>query len=168
MLAHIQAALEIFEETRADGYRLKDSPKLMWRAFRKLGWTPSPDIFDKMIEGDVVVIYSADQKQVFQNINFFDWVSITLEDLYATPWNQYSKRDSEIEKRLHQEQEFVSRLVTSFPDVIAVLDREARYTYISGRIRDVLAGPDGNLYLLLQNMNGDQTGGSIIRLVPAN
>jgi hypothetical protein len=32
----------------------------------------------------------------------------------------------------------------------------------------VLTGPDGNLYVLLQNMNGDMTGGSIIRLVPAN
>ena len=37
-----------------------------------------------------------------------------------------------------------------------------------GRIRDVLTGPDGNLYLLLQNMNGDPVGGSIVRLVPAN
>jgi glucose/arabinose dehydrogenase/mono/diheme cytochrome c family protein len=37
-----------------------------------------------------------------------------------------------------------------------------------GRIRDVLTGPDGNIYVLLQNMNGDPVGGSIVRLVPAN
>ena len=36
-----------------------------------------------------------------------------------------------------------------------------------GRVRDVQTGPDGNLYALLQNQNGDPTGGSIIRLVPA-
>jgi glucose/arabinose dehydrogenase len=36
-----------------------------------------------------------------------------------------------------------------------------------GRVRDVLTGPDGYLYVLLQNMNGDPKGGSIIRLVPA-
>ena len=36
----------------------------------------------------------------------------------------------------------------------------------SGRVRDVLTGPDGFLYVLLQNENGDPTGGSIIRLVP--
>jgi len=36
-----------------------------------------------------------------------------------------------------------------------------------GRIRDVVQGPDGLLYLLLQNMNGDPKGGSIVRLVPA-
>jgi glucose/arabinose dehydrogenase len=37
----------------------------------------------------------------------------------------------------------------------------------SGRVRDVLTGPDGFLYVLLQNQNGDPVGGSIIRLVPA-
>jgi len=37
-----------------------------------------------------------------------------------------------------------------------------------GRVRAVTQGPDGLLYLLLQNMNGDPKGGSIIRLVPAN
>jgi glucose/arabinose dehydrogenase len=37
-----------------------------------------------------------------------------------------------------------------------------------GRVRAVKTGPDGFLYLLLQNMNGDPKGGSIIRLVPAN
>lgn len=37
-----------------------------------------------------------------------------------------------------------------------------------GRVRDVLTGPDGDLYILLQNQNGDATGGSIVRLVPAN
>ncbi len=35
-----------------------------------------------------------------------------------------------------------------------------------GRVRDVIQGPDGLLYLLLQNMNGDLKGGSIVRLVP--
>ncbi|MGA7855228.1 MAG: PAS domain S-box protein [Candidatus Acidiferrales bacterium] len=44
----------------------------------------------------------------------------------------------EIEGRLHQEQEFVRRLVASFPDVIAVMDLEWRLTFISPRIQDVL------------------------------
>lgn len=44
----------------------------------------------------------------------------------------------EIEARLHQEQEFVRRLVASFPDVIAVMDLEGRLTFISPRIQDVL------------------------------
>jgi PAS domain S-box-containing protein len=44
----------------------------------------------------------------------------------------------EIERKLHREQEFVRRLVAYFPDMIAVLDRDGRFTYVSERIREVL------------------------------
>jgi len=49
----------------------------------------------------------------------------------------------EIKRRLHQEQEFVRRLIDHFPDMIAVLDREGRFTYTSPRVHDVLGfSPD--------------------------
>ena len=44
----------------------------------------------------------------------------------------------EIEARLHQEQEFVRRLVASFPEVIAVMDLDGQLTFVSPRIEDVL------------------------------
>lgn len=44
----------------------------------------------------------------------------------------------EMEKRLHQEQEFARRLVESFPDMIVVLDTEGRYTYVSARMKEQL------------------------------
>jgi PAS domain S-box-containing protein len=47
----------------------------------------------------------------------------------------------EMEKRLHQEQEFVRRLIACFPDMIAVLDREGRYTYVSPRVQEALGLP---------------------------
>jgi len=90
----ITSALEIFEETRAEGFQLNDSPKLLWRALRKLGWTPQSDVFDRIGEHDVVNIYSPGPIQVFQNLNFFDWVSLTLEELYAAPLHQYSRREA--------------------------------------------------------------------------
>jgi PAS domain S-box-containing protein len=46
----------------------------------------------------------------------------------------------EIERQLHQEQEFVRRLVANFPDLIAVLDRDARCTYVSPSVKDILGG----------------------------
>lgn len=49
------------------------------------------------------------------------------------------------EKQLHQEQEFVRRLVESFPDIIVVLDREGRFTFASPRVQDVLGIPPGDL-----------------------
>ena len=44
----------------------------------------------------------------------------------------------EIEKRLHKEQEFSRRLVANFPDLIAVVDREGRFTYISDQVKTML------------------------------
>jgi PAS domain S-box-containing protein len=46
----------------------------------------------------------------------------------------------EMEKRLHQEQEFVRRLVANFPDLIAVFDREGHFSYVSQNVKDVLGG----------------------------
>ncbi len=49
----------------------------------------------------------------------------------------------EIEKRLHQEQEFVRHLIAGFPDLIAVFDCEGRFKFVSPRIQDVLgASPE--------------------------
>ncbi len=50
-----------------------------------------------------------------------------------------------IEKQLRQEQEFVRRLVESFPDIIVVLDREGRFTFASPRVQDVLGIPPADL-----------------------
>jgi PAS domain S-box-containing protein len=44
----------------------------------------------------------------------------------------------EMEKRLHQQQEFARRLVDSFPDLILVLDASANYTFVSPRCEEVL------------------------------
>lgn len=44
----------------------------------------------------------------------------------------------EMERRLRREQEFVRRLVDSFPDMIVVVDREGRFTFVSERIKDIL------------------------------
>jgi two-component system NtrC family sensor kinase len=44
----------------------------------------------------------------------------------------------EMERRLHQQQEFARRLIDSFPDLILVLDTTAHYTFVSPRCVDVL------------------------------
>jgi two-component system NtrC family sensor kinase len=44
----------------------------------------------------------------------------------------------EMERRLHQQQEFARRLVDSFPDLILVLDADSNYTFTSPRCSEVL------------------------------
>ncbi|HXA56487.1 MAG TPA: PAS domain S-box protein [Candidatus Acidoferrum sp.] len=43
-----------------------------------------------------------------------------------------------MEHELHKEREFGRRLIACFPDVIALLDTEARFTYVSDSVRSVL------------------------------
>ena len=44
----------------------------------------------------------------------------------------------EVEERLRQEQEFVRQLVANFPEMIAVLDLDGRFTFVSSRIHELL------------------------------
>ncbi len=44
----------------------------------------------------------------------------------------------EMERRLHQQQEFARRLVDSFPDLILVLDAAAHYSFVSPRCKEIL------------------------------
>jgi hypothetical protein len=95
-ISQIASLLEIFEETQSEQGRLKDSPRLLWRTLRKLKWIPQPDIFDKIQDGDVVEIYSVEHKHIFQNLEFFNWVSHTLEEIYCTPWYAAVQREQNV------------------------------------------------------------------------
>jgi len=44
----------------------------------------------------------------------------------------------EMERRLAEEQSFTQRLVAGFPDLVAVLDREGRFIYVSDQVEQVL------------------------------
>jgi PAS domain S-box-containing protein len=44
----------------------------------------------------------------------------------------------EVEKRLQQEQGFVGRLIANCPDIIAVVNREGRFTYVSDQVQNIL------------------------------
>ena len=44
----------------------------------------------------------------------------------------------EMERSLHEQQEFARRLIESFPDLIVVLDHDSKFTFVSNRIREVL------------------------------
>jgi two-component system cell cycle sensor histidine kinase/response regulator CckA len=47
-------------------------------------------------------------------------------------------RRREMERRLEEEQSFTRRLVAGFPDLVAVLDREGRFIYVSDQVENVL------------------------------
>jgi len=44
----------------------------------------------------------------------------------------------EMERRLHREQEFAGRLMDAFPDLVIALDSDARYTFVSPQVLEIL------------------------------
>jgi two-component system, NtrC family, sensor kinase len=68
------------------------------------------------------------------------WLQLQKDDeqTSVTGWARDVTERIKIEEQLHQEQEFVRQLVASFPDMISVLDRNARVTFTSPRIKEVL------------------------------
>lgn len=102
-------ALELLDETRAEGASLKDSPRLLWRCIRKLGWIPQSDVFDKIESGDVVEIYDLRQKHIFQNLEFFNWISYTIEEVFSMHWYEGVRREPGIVERLY---ELASRILS--------------------------------------------------------
>src|SRR4051812_40969950 len=54
VISDMHFVLGVFKAVESDGYTLKDSPKLLWRALKSLRLTPCPDIFDKIGESDMV------------------------------------------------------------------------------------------------------------------
>ena len=101
-IAQVSTVLEVFEEVMAAGGSLKDSNKLVWRAMAKLGWTPTSDAFSRMEDGDIICFHDATQRMVFQNLNFFDWVSYTLEDLYGGMWYTHSRREDQVAQKIYE------------------------------------------------------------------
>ncbi len=73
--------------------------------------------------------------------HFSCWCQTLLERgevVAITGWARDVTEQFEIEKRLHQEQEFNRRLIANFPDLIAVLDLQGKFTYISDQVRNIL------------------------------
>lgn len=98
----VSTVLSVFEEVRAEGGKLRDDARLVWRALSKLGWTPCSDVFSLMRDGDIICFHDLRQRLVFQNLNFFDWVSYTLEDLYGGLWYVLSKRNEKTAESLYE------------------------------------------------------------------
>jgi PAS domain S-box-containing protein len=56
----------------------------------------------------------------------------------VTGWARDVTEHAEIERRLHEEQELRRRLVANFPDLILVLDRNGRFTFVSEQVKQIL------------------------------
>ena len=71
---------------------------------------------------------------------YFDcWLQSSTEagNTSIIGWARDVTEQREMEKRLAEEQSFTRRLVAGFPDLVAVLDRDGRFIYISDQVEKV-------------------------------
>jgi hypothetical protein len=67
--------------------------RLIWAAVKKMGLRPSADFFGQVEETDVVEFYSANNLQIFHNINFFELCSYSFLEIFAYPYTDLWKRE---------------------------------------------------------------------------
>jgi hypothetical protein len=94
VLTSVGTMLNLYAEMENHGERPNDSSRLLWRSLSRLGWRPMSDIFDKIESDDVIEIYSDTNVQIFRNMNFFRYISITLEEMCVYPWYQIAQMDT--------------------------------------------------------------------------
>lgn len=99
-LTHLFQMVEVMDEMKRSGQSLKDTSKFLWRTLTHRGWVPQSDIFHMIEESDVVSIHTPDARKIFQNVNYFDYVSYTVEQIYASTFKGRFKRDAAVAEQL--------------------------------------------------------------------
>lgn len=99
-LASLQNYYELCAEHVKENQSLRDSKKFTWRALGKMALAPVSDLLDSITEGDVVEIYNLDHVQVFRNLEFFDFCSYTIEELYCLEWWRLFHREEKLVKEI--------------------------------------------------------------------
>lgn len=84
---------EVVGNHLGDGGDAADEKALLWRFIRRMGYTPTSDIFDLITDEDYLEIYDNEGQQVYRSLNYFDLVSFTIEDLVTLNWKTDFKRD---------------------------------------------------------------------------
>ena len=102
VLTQIKTHISILQEVLQQGYSLRDSKRLMWQGLKQSRLTFRSDLFDYFQDDDVIEVYDKDNIQIFCNLNFYDFCSYTLEDVYCRPW---------VELFVREEPENVSKLI---------------------------------------------------------
>lgn len=94
---------ELCSEHIKEGYKISDGSTFLWRAFRKLGLTPTSDLFQFLTNESVIEVYSDENIQLFRNLNFFTYCSYSLEELHSLEWWHLYDRDAGVTNAIFEE-----------------------------------------------------------------
>lgn len=87
---------EILAAQQNGGESLNDHKALTWKFLKKMGYAPTSDIFERLADADILEIFDTEGNQLFRNLNYFDVVSFSVEDLVSLNWKRDYKRDRKL------------------------------------------------------------------------
>jgi hypothetical protein len=100
MIARLESEISIFEDTVVAREPLEDTGRQLWRYLIKRKLVPCSDLFDKISKTDTVQVYGNDFRLLFASLNFFDYISFTLEQIFSETWQNAVVRDPLIIQQL--------------------------------------------------------------------
>lgn len=98
----LRTIVGIYEETLAAGSNALNPQQLIWRALAKFKLIPEPDVFSRFKIEDIVLVYNEQQTLVFWNLQFFKYVSLSVEQLFLDKWYLFTKRDPAVQEKITQ------------------------------------------------------------------
>lgn len=123
VIERLQREIVILQETLEAGEPLANPSRQLWRYLAHTRQVPCSDIFDKITMTDTIQVFGADHRLHFVSLNFYDYVSFTLEQIFGETWHGATRRDAEIEQRLYEvfvkafSGNFVRRRRSMFPGI---------------------------------------------------
>jgi PAS domain-containing protein len=151
--------VEVFAELHGEKTSLRDSRTLLWRCLRRLGLTPQSDIFDKIGDDHVVEIYTLDQRQIFHNLKFWEFIGFTIEEVFGSEWWKLTRRPDKISEQLY---EFGSKMATGQIDGTAVPDIEEHL------VEEIRGASPSRMMLKVLYLSPLRSGGQLAAVMAVN
>lgn len=86
VLGQLENYKHVCMNTLSSGSRLNDHPSFVWQAMKIFHLIPPKDFLAHLRPGHVVEIHTEDGIQIFRNLEYFNYCSYSLEELYCLPW----------------------------------------------------------------------------------
>jgi len=101
MIARIENEISIFEHMIVAKEPLANPARQLWRYLLTTKQVPCSDILDKIKPTDTIQVFGVDHRLLFASLNFYDYVSFTLEQVFCETWHQAVRRDPKVTEQLY-------------------------------------------------------------------
>jgi len=103
MITRLETEIAVFEEMIRAGESLSNPGRQLWRYLLTTKQVPCSDLFDKIRQTDTIQVFGIDHRLLFASLNFYDYVSFTLEQVFTETWHRAVTRDQRVSEELYKE-----------------------------------------------------------------